>query len=112
MDEINLINLLDNLDRELDEYPFWAKFKKYAVEFPIKNVDNLTPGRQALLILWKASFEENNKDKDFAEIIIKGDSINERIKRLKSNLIGNFSKDKLNDVYMEKFFRIMSNKLK
>ena len=111
MNETELTTLLDSLDRELDSYPFWAKFKKYAVENPIRGVDKLTPGRQVLLIFWKATFENNRQDADFAEMITTGNNISERIDRLKSNLVGNFSNDKLNDEYMGKFFRIMSNKL-
>ncbi len=112
MNELELITLLDKLDRELDLYPFWAKFKKYAVENPIRGVeDKLTPGRQVLLIFWKASFENNRQDSDFAEMITSGNNITERIDRLKSNLVGNFSNDKLNDEYMGKFFRLMSNRL-
>ena len=62
MNEIELISMLDTLDRELDSYPFWAKFKKYAIENPIKGFDKLTPGRQVLLIMWKASFETIDQD--------------------------------------------------
>ena len=63
MNEIELISLLDKLDRELDLYPFWAKFKKFATEYPVKGIDQLTPGRQVLLIMWKASFENVNQYK-------------------------------------------------
>ena len=111
MNEIDLISMLDTLDRELDSYPFWAKFKKYAIENPIKGFDKLTPGRQVLLIMWKASFETIDQDKDFTSIIKSGDNIYERINRLKSNLISNFSNEKLSDDYMQRFFKIMSRKL-
>ena len=111
MNEIELISLLDSLDRELDSYPFWSKFKKFAIENPIRGIDELTPGRQVLLIMWKASFETTNQDKDFSEIIISSDNINERVNRLKANLIKNFSNERLNDDYMQKFFKVMSKKL-
>ena len=111
MNENELLKLLDELDRELDQYPFWAKFKKYAVENPVRGIDKLTPGRQVLLIFWKASFENNSQGNDFAEMIISGDNISERINRLKSNLVSNFYTEKLDDKYMEKFFRLMSKKL-
>jgi len=111
MNEIELISMLDKLDRELDSYPFWAKFKKFAIANPIKGFDKLTPGRQVLLIMWKASFETIEQEKDFTDVIKSNDNINERIDRLKSNLISNFSQDRLNDAYMQKFFKIMSSKL-
>ena len=111
MNEIELISLLDGLDRELDLYPFWAKFKKFAIEHPVKGIDQLTPGRQVLLIMWKASFENLHQDKDFSDVILSGDNINERVNRLKSSLISNFSREKLDDAYLQKFFKTMSDKL-
>ena len=111
MNQVELISLLDKLDRELDLYPFWAKFKKFAIEYPVRGIDQLTPGRQVLLIMWKASFENINQDKDFSDVIISSDNINERVNRLKSSLISNFSKEKLDDAYLQKFFKTMSNKL-
>ena len=111
MNEIELISVLDKLDRELDKYPFWAKFKKFAVEYPVTGIDKLTPGRQVLLIMWKASFENLDQEKNFSDVITSGDNINERVNRLKNSLISNFSSEKLDDAYMQKFFKLMSNKL-
>ena len=56
MNEDKLIKLLDKTDRELDSFP-WASFKRACAEYPISKVDNLTPGRQALLILWEATVQ-------------------------------------------------------
>ena len=58
MNQVELISLLDKLDRELDLYPFWAKFKKFATEYPVKGIDQLTPWRQVLLIMWKGPMKK------------------------------------------------------
>ena len=61
--------------------------------------------------MWKASFENLDQEKNFSDVITSGDNINERVNRLKNSLISNFSSEKLDDAYMQKFFKLMSNKL-
>ena len=55
MEEVDFIRLLDQADADMDAFPFWATFKRACAAHPIKGIDNLTPGRQAVLILWEAN---------------------------------------------------------
>ena len=79
MDEFKLLKLLDKTDRELDAFPFWASFKRACSEYPIKEVDNLTPGRQALLILWEATVQRKNNRGEIISINLEdGDTVEKK----------------------------------
>ncbi len=105
MDEFKLINLLDKTDRELDSFPFWASFKRACSEYPIKKVDNLTPGRQALLILWEATVQRKNKKGEVLSIELQDNDMIEKIEKLKSDLISNFVSTDIDQKALKKFFR-------
>ena len=104
MDQIELLALLDKTDRELDSFPFWASFKRACSDYPIKEVENLTPGRQALLILWEATVQRKNNQGEIISINLQeGDTI-EKIEKLKADLISNFISTDIDQKALNKFF--------
>ena len=104
MDESKLIKLLDKTDRELDAFPFWASFKRACSEYPIKDVDNLTPGRQALLILWEATVQRKNSKGEIVSINLEDDDMVDKIDKLKTDLISNFVSTDIDQKALKKFF--------
>ena len=111
MDELELLALLDKTDRELDSYPFWASFKRACSENPIKDVINLTPGRQALLILWEATVQRKNNSGEIISINLEdGDTI-EKIEKLKDDLISNFVSTEIDQKALKKFFSSIKNNI-
>ena len=104
MDEFKLLKLLDKTDRELDAFPFWASFKRACSEYPIKEVDNLTPGRQALLILWEATVQRKNIKGEIISIDLEDDDMLEKIEKLKADLISNFVSTDIDQKALKKFF--------
>jgi len=104
MDQIELLALLDKTDRELDAFPFWASFKRACSEYPIKEVDNLTPGRQALLILWEATVQRKNNRGEIISVNLEDGDTVEKIEKLKSDLISNFISTDIDQKALKKFF--------
>tara|TARA_Y100001978_G_scaffold4749_1_gene3909 strand:+ start:2979 stop:3314 length:336 start_codon:yes stop_codon:yes gene_type:complete len=104
MDQIELLALLDKTDRELDAFPFWASFKRACSEYPIKEVDNLTPGRQALLILWEATVQRKNNRGEIISINLEDGDTVEKIEKLKADLISNFISTDIDQKALKKFF--------
>ena len=104
MNEDKLLKLLDKTDRELDSFPFWASFKRACAEYPISKVDNLTPGRQALLILWEATVQRKNIKGEIISINFEDDDMKEKIEKLKTDLISNFVSTEIDQKALKKFF--------
>ena len=104
MNQMELLALLDKTDRELDSFPFWASFKRACSEYPIKEVENLTPGRQALLILWEATVQRKNNQGEIISINLQEGDTAEKIEKLKADLISNFISTDIDQNALNKFF--------
>ena len=112
MSKKNLIKFLDKADNELDAFPFWAAFKKACSENPIKELgNNFTPGRQALLILWEANVQTKNKKGEINSINLDDKNIDEKIDQLKSDIIGHFFEETLDEKALKRFFKMVTKKV-
>ena len=111
MDESEFIRLLDQTDRDLDAFPFWLKFKKACVANPIKGIDKLTPGRQAVLILWEANSQTRDKNGKLVSVPLEGEHMSERLQKLKNDLIGHFMNEDLDDKALHRFFKSIVKKM-
>ena len=108
----NLINILDQADKDLDAFPFWASFKRACAENPINDLgDTLTPGRQALLILWEANVQTKNKKGEIKSVDLDDKNIDEKIDQLKAEIIGHFLEESLDEKALKKFFKSVTKKI-
>ena len=108
----NLINILDQADKDLDAFPFWASFKRACAENPINDLGNrLTPGRQALLILWEANVQTKNQKGEIKSIDLDDKNIDEKIDQLKTDIIGHFFEESLDEKALKKFFKSVTQKI-
>ena len=113
MKEDEFLALLDQADSELDSFPFWASFKKACANYPIKGLKSkLTPGRQALLILWQANTQAKDETGNIINFDLAGDLMEDRLESLKENLIGHFVDEELDDRALRKFFRSVVERIK
>ena len=108
MDQEEFIDLLDQTDRELDAFPFWASFKRACAAHPVRGVKELTPGRQAILILWEANSQTRDEKGNLVSINLEGDNMQERLQKLKDDLIGHFMNEDLDDGALRRFFMEIS----
>tara|TARA_B100000401_G_C52719618_1_gene677925 strand:+ start:408 stop:755 length:348 start_codon:yes stop_codon:yes gene_type:complete len=112
MDNKTLFNALDKADKDLDAFPFWASFKRACAENPINDLgDFLTPGRQALLILWEANYQTKNSSGEIKSLDLNEKNIVEKIDQLKADLIGNFFEESIDEKALKKFFQSVTNKI-
>lgn len=112
MSNKDLIRILDKADKELDVFPFWASFKRACAENPIKDLGEiLTPGRQALLILWEANVQTKNKKGEINSIDLDDKNIDQKIEQLKADIIGNFLEETLDEKALKKFFKSVTKKV-
>ena len=108
----NLINILDQADKDLDAFPFWASFKRACAENPINALgDVLTPGRQALLILWEANVQTKDNSGEIKSIDLDDKNIDEKIDQLKADIIGHFLEESLDEKALKKFFQSVTKKV-
>ena len=105
MKESEFLLQLDKTDRELDAFPFWAVFKKACSNYPVKGIKNLTPGRQALLILWEANSQTRDESGKIITANLTSGNTKEKLERLKEDLIGHFMNDEIDDNALKKFIR-------
>tara|TARA_Y100001968_G_scaffold324928_1_gene365283 strand:- start:566 stop:922 length:357 start_codon:yes stop_codon:yes gene_type:complete len=112
MEETVFINLLDQADRDLDSFPFWASFKRACAEHSIKGITSLTPGRQALLILWEASSQGKDAEGKIINSSIEGKDMDKKIEKLKSDLIGHFMNEEMDEEALRRFFKSIKNELR
>ena len=103
--------LLDQTDRELDAFPFWASFKRACAAYSIKNVEQLTPGRQAILILWQASSQTKDNQGNIVTVDLEGEMMQDRLEKLKEELIDNFNNEELDDYALERFFKSVNKQI-
>ena len=105
MEEQEFLRLLDQADRELDSFPFWASFKKACSQYPVKAVKSITPGRQALLILWEANSQTRNEKGEIISLSLEGEKMQDKLQRLKEDLIGHFMNEELDSRAVKKFVK-------
>ena len=111
MQEEKFVKLLDEVDRDLDAFPFWASFKKACAAHAAKNVQKITPGRQALLILWQASSQKKDINGNLVSIELGGEMMKEKLETLKSELIGHFMNEQLDDYALNRFFKSVNQQV-
>ena len=111
MRENEFLLLLDQTDRDLDAFPVWSVFKNACKVYPVKGVKNLTPGRQALLILWEANSQTRDERGKIISASLGSGNTKEKLERLKEDLIGHFMDDELDDKALKKFIRSVVNKV-
>lgn len=105
MKENEFLLLLDKTDRDLDVFSFWSVFKKACSEYPVKGIKNLTPGRQALLILWEANSQTRDEKGKIISANLSTGNTKEKLERLKEDLIGHFMDDEIDNKALKKFIR-------
>ena len=111
MEEDRFISLLDQADRDLDSFPFWSSFKRACSENLIKEVKGLTPGRQALLILWEANSQSKGDDGQLISSSIEGEAMGEKLEKLKSDLIGHFMNEDIDEKALRRFFKSIKREI-
>ena len=111
MRENEFLLLLDQTDRDLDAFPFWSLFKNACKDYPVKGVKNITPGRQALLILWEANSQTRDESGKIISANLGSGNTKEKLERLKEDLIGHFMDDELDDKALKKFIRSVVNRV-
>ena len=105
MKENEFLLLLDKTDRDLDAFPSWTVFKQACTQYPVKGIKNLTPGRQALLILWEANSQTRDERGQIITANLSSGNTKEKLERLKEDLIGHFMNDEIDDNALKKFIR-------
>ena len=105
MKEDEFISLIDQADRDLDAFPLWQKFKKACKANPVKGIENLTPGRQAMLILWEANSQTKDKKGNLVSLALNSDDISDKLQGLKEDLIGHFMNEELDEQALNRFFK-------
>ncbi len=112
MKEDEFIYLIDQADKDLDAFPFWQKFKKACKANPVRGIDNLTPGRQAMLILWEANSQTKDKNGNLVSMSLDSDDINDKLQGLKEDLIGHFMNEELDEKALNRFFQSIVKSLR
>tara|TARA_B100000700_G_scaffold322033_1_gene422625 strand:- start:864 stop:1202 length:339 start_codon:yes stop_codon:yes gene_type:complete len=112
MQEDEFIKYIDAADKDLDAFPFWQKFKKACKANPIKGIDKLTPGRQAMLILWQANTQSRDLKGNLISYSLEGEDIEEKLQQLKDDLIGHFMNEEIDERALHIFFHSIVKKLK
>jgi len=112
MDEDTFLKLLDEADRDLDAFPFWSTFKKACKANPIKGIESLTPGRQAMLILWEANSQVRNDNGTLESIELDDDEMPEKLQKLKQDLISHFMNQELDENALNNFFNTIASRIK
>tara|TARA_B100000212_G_C26947597_1_gene352845 strand:- start:5 stop:346 length:342 start_codon:yes stop_codon:yes gene_type:complete len=105
MDEITFLQHIDAADKDLDAFPFWRIFKKACAENPIRGIKKMTPGRQAVIILWEANSQYRGSDGQLKSVPLDGDNIEEKLQKLKDDLISNFMNQEIDEKALRRFFK-------
>ena len=105
MDEVTFLRHLDSADRDLDSYPFWRVFKKACADNPIKGIKKMTPARQAVIILWEANNQYRGSDGILRSIPLGGENIEDKLQKLKEDLISHFMNEEIDEKALQRFFR-------
>ena len=112
MDEVTFLRHLDNADKDLDSFPFWRVFKKACSDNPIEGINKLTPGRQAVVILWEANNQFRGSDGILRSIPLDGENIEKKLEKLKEDLISHFMNQEIDEKALQRFFKSIVNNLK
>ena len=105
MDEVTFLRHLDSADKDLDSFPFWRVFKKACADNPIKGIKKLTPGRQAVIILWEANNQYRGSDGILRSIPLDVENIEDKLQKLKDDLISHFMNEEIDEQALQRFFR-------
>ena len=105
MDEVTFLRHLDNADKDLDSFPFWRVFKKACADNPIEGINKLTPGRQAVVILWEANNQFRGSDGILRSIPLDGENIEKKLEKLKEDLISHFMNQEIDEKALQRFFK-------
>ena len=105
MDEVTFLRHLDSADKDLDTFPFWRVFKKACAENPIKGIKKMTPGRQAVVILWEANNQYRGSDGILRSIPLDGEDIEDKLQKLKNDLISHFMNQDIDEKALQRFFK-------
>ena len=105
MDEVTLLRHLDSADKDLDTFPFWRIFKKACADNPIKGIKKMTPGRQAVVILWEANNQYRGSDGILRSIPLDGEDIEDKLQKLKNDLISHFMNQDIDEKALQRFFK-------
>ena len=111
MDERTFLKNLDYGDKDVDEFHFWRIFKKDCADNPIKVIKKMTPGRQALIILWEANTQYIGSDGILRSIPLDGDNIEDKLQKLKDDLISHFMNEDIDEKALNRFFKSIVKKL-
>ena len=111
MDEVTFLRHLDNADRDLDSFPFWRVFKKACADNPIKGIKKMTPGRQAVIILWEANNQYRGSNGILRSIPLDGENIEDKLQKLKDDLISHFMNEEIDEKALQRFFRSIVKKI-
>ena len=112
MKESEFLLNLDKIDRDLDAFSFWSVFKRACSKYPVKGIKKLTPGRQALLILWEANSQTRDENGKIITANLTSGNTKEKLERLKEDLIGHFMNDDIDDDALKKFIRSVVNEVR
>ena len=86
MDEITFLKHLDDADKDLDAFPFWKIFKKACADNPIRGIKKMTPGRQAVIILWEANSQYRGSDGMLKSVPLDGVNIEDKLKEQSADI--------------------------
>ena len=111
MDERTFLKHLDDTDKDLDAFPFWKIFKKACADNPIKVIKKMTPGRQAVVILWEANTQYRGSDGILRSVPLDGDNIEDKLQKLKDELISHFMNEDIDEKALNRFFKSIVKKL-
>ena len=111
MDESTFLKHLDDADKDLDAFPFWRIFKKACAENPVKGIKKLTPGRHAVIILWEANSQYRDPDGILRSIPLDGENIEDKLQKLKDDLISHFMNEDIDEKALNRFFKSIVKKL-
>ena len=111
MNEAEFLRHIDNADKDLDAFPFWRKLKKACADNPIRGIKKMTPGRQAVIILWEANSQYRSSDGMLKSVPLDGENIEAKLLKLKDDLISYFMNQELDEKALNRFFKSIVKKL-
>ena len=111
MDEDTFLKHIDNAEKDLNAFPFWRIFKKACMENPIRGIHKLTPGRQAVIILWEANTQYRGSDGVLRSVPLDGENIEDKLQKLKDDLISHFMNQDIDEKALNRFFNSIVKKL-
>ena len=71
----------------------------------------MTPGRQAVIILWEANSQYRGSDGILKSVPLDGENIEDKLLKLKEDLISYFMNQELDEKALNRFFKSIVKKL-